>query len=109
MKLDRFPEAFARFESEINIRDSRDSNELIRKFSYWQNRPSSLKQQLLIRDIARARGIRAVKPRGISERKGIPRKELKRHYTEHKVRGKSRMVARISKGMKGAGRFATRG
>jgi len=41
--------------------------------------------------------------------KGVPREQLKRRYAVHKVKGKTRMVARIPKGQKGAGRFAKRG
>lgn len=48
------------------------------------------------------------RPIGISQRKSVPREELRRHYTVHKVRGKTKMVARIPKGKKGAGRFAKR-
>jgi len=107
--MDKFPEAFRRFEqSDVDISDVRDSNDLIRKFRYWLNRGTTTKQDECIRKEARRLGIKIVKPLGISERLEIPREKLKRHYTTHKVRGKTVMVARIPKGQKGAGRFAKR-
>jgi hypothetical protein len=45
---------------------------------------------------------------GISQRKGVRRDVLERHFTVHKVRGRTVIVARIPKGQKGAGRFAKR-
>ena len=78
---DEVKEMLRRFENEIDISESRDSDDIIRKFGYFQNRDASLKQQLLLRKYARDRGLPIRKPRGISERKGIPRKELKARYT----------------------------
>lgn len=108
--MDKFPEAFARFErSDVDISDVRDSNDLIRKFRYWNRWGTTTTQQdIALRKEARRLGIKIRKPIGISERLGIPREELKRHFTTHKVKGKIRIVARIPKGQKGAGRFAKR-
>ena len=107
---DEVKELFNRFESAIDVREARDSEDVIRKFAYWQNRTPSIKQKILLRKYAKQKGlgITREKPRGISARKGKPREELRRHYTTHKVRGRTRMVARIPKGKKGAGRFATK-
>jgi len=101
-----YAEMLRRFETEMNVEDSRDTDDLFRKFGYFQNRPPSVKQEILLRKYARKHGIPEKRPLGISEKLGIPREQLKRHYTVHKVRGKTVMVARIPKGMKGAGRFA---
>lgn len=79
-------------------------------FQYWQGRKATFKQQSAPSKIAEEKGIGAKaekpKPIGISTRKGKPREELRRHYTAHTVKDKTRMVARILKGQKGAGRFA---
>jgi len=105
--MDKFPEAFARFErSDVDISDVRDSNDLIRKFRYWLNRGTTTQQDIAIRKEARRLGIKIRKPIGISERLDVPREILKRHFTTHTVKGKIRKVARIPKGQKGAGRFA---
>ena len=105
--MDKFPEAFRRFEqSDISIKNVRDSDDLIRKFRYWLNRGTTTKQDLALRKEAKRLGIRIKKPLGISEKLKIPREELKRHYTHVTIRGKTRLVARIPKGQKGAGRFA---
>ena len=108
--MDKFPEAFARFErSDVDISDVRDSNDLIRKFRYWLNRGTTAQQEFALRREARRLGIKIIEPLGISERLEIPREKLVRHYTVHTTkRGKPVMVARIPKGMKGAGRFAKR-
>ena len=108
--MDKFPEAFERFErSGVDISDVRDSNDLIRKFRYWIIRGTTTwKQDVALRREARRLGIKVVKPLGISEKLGVPRGQLKRHYTFHKVKGKIRRVARIPKGQKGARRFAKR-
>jgi len=107
--MDKFPEAFERFEkSEIDTSKVRDSNDLIRLFRYFQNRGTTTQQDIAIRKEARKRGIKIIKPIGISEKMRIPREQLKRYYTSHKVKGKIRRVARIPKGQKGAGRFAKR-
>jgi len=105
--MDKFPEAYARFEkSDVDLSDVRDSSDLIRKFRYWLNRSTTARQNIAIRKEAKKRGIPVKKPLGISERLGVPREKLKRHYTFITVRGKTRRVARIPKGQKGAGRFA---
>ena len=104
-----YAEMLRRFESEMDVEDSRDTDDLFRKFRYWQNRFPSVRQEILLRRYAREHGIRVARAKGISERKRVPREHLKRRFTVHKVRGKTRMVARIPKGMKGAGRFAKRG
>ena len=104
-----YAEMLRRFETEMDVENSRDTDDLFRKFRYFNNREASVKQAILLRRYAKEKGIPIRKPRGISERKGVPRKELKRHYTAHKVKGKMQMVARIPKGQKGAGRFAKRG
>ena len=114
--MDKFPEAFKRFEQEIDLSEVKDRGDITRKFSYWQERDMTHKQKEALWKIAEEKGIISIerKPereprlrrKGISEIKGKPREELRRHYTEHKVRGKSRMVARIPKGKKGAGQFA---
>jgi len=85
--MDKFPEAFARFEkSEIDLNEIRDSNDLIRKFRYWNNVHATTHQQdISLKKIARERGIRIVGAKGISERKGITRKEAKKKYTTIKV------------------------
>lgn len=104
-----------RFEKVMDVRESKSTNDLIRKFEYFQNRKATYKQQQVLEKYAEQKGIgieekpRRPRPIGISKRKGKPREELKRHYTVHKARGKTRMVARIPKGQKGAGRFARKG
>lgn len=106
---DRFPEAFERFErSDVDISDVRDSNDLIRKFRYWLNRGTTSQQDIALRKEARRLGIKIREPIGISERLGIPRELLKKHFTTHITKGKHITVARIPKGQKGAGRFAKR-
>jgi len=105
--MDKFPEAFARFEkSDIDISDVRDSNDLIRKFRYWINRTTTIKQDEALRVEARRLGIPITPQRKLIIYEPLPK--VKVHYTFHKVRGKNVMVARIPKGMKGAGRFAKR-
>ena len=105
-----YAEMLRRFEYDMNVEESRDTDDLFRKFEYWQNRQASVRQEILLRRYAREHGIRQTRmPVGISRAKGIPREQLKRHYTTHKVRGRTRMVARIPKGQKGAGRFTKRG
>lgn len=99
-----------RFESDrdIDLSDSQNSDDIIRKFRYWQNRPTTVKQRILLRRWSKEHlGLREFRPRGISEKKGVEKEEIRRHYTVIKSRtGKTRIVARISKGKKGAGRFA---
>ncbi len=106
--MDKFPEAFKRFEQkeEIDYDKIQDSNHLMRKFAYWQNRPVSPKQRMKIREIAEDKGIRIARYR--PKRPREVREKIRRHYTIVKIRGKTRMVARIPKGQKGAGRFAKR-
>ena len=112
--MDKFPEAFKRFEQEIDLSEVKDRGDITRKFSYWQTRDMTHKQKEALWQIAEDKGIipieRKPEPRprrkGVSEIKGIPREELRRHYTAHKVRGKMQRVARIPKGKKGAGQFA---
>lgn len=105
---DKFPEAFKRFEQkeEIDYDKISDSNQLMKKFAYWQNRRVSPKQRMCIRQIAEEKGIKIIRyyPRRPKE----VRERLRRHYTVVKIRGKSRIVARIPKGQKGAGRFVKR-
>ena len=103
--MDKFPQAFKRFEEEMDISKVKDTDDIYRKYVRWQGYKISTKQQICIRRIAIERGIIIIKPKGISERKGKPREELRKRYTTHKVRGKVKMVARIPKGKKGAGRF----
>ena len=103
-----YAEMLRRFETAMDVEKSKNTDDLFRKFRYFQNRPLSVKQEILLREYAREHGIQIKKPLGISEKLGIPREQLKRHYTVHKVRGRIVMVARIPKGMKGAGRFAKR-
>jgi len=103
-----YAEMLRRFETVMDVERSKNIDDLFRKFRYFQNRPLSVKQEILLREYAREHGIQIKKPLGISEKLGIPREQLKRHYTVHKVRGRIVMVARIPKGMKGAGRFAKR-
>lgn len=105
---DKFPEAFRRFEKkeEIDYSKITDSNQLMKKFSYWQNRPVSPKQRMVIRQIAEKKGIPIIRYR--PRRTKAQREKLRRHYTVVTIRGKSRVVARIPKGKKGAGRFAKR-
>ena len=59
LNLDKFPEAFRRFEQkeEIDYSKIKDSNQLMKKFAYWQNRPCSPKQRMVIRQIAEKKGI----------------------------------------------------
>jgi len=106
--MDKFPEAFKRFEQkeEIDYDKITDSNHLMKKFQYWQNRRVSPKQRMCIRKIADEKGIKIIRYR--PKRTKEERERVRRHYTVHKVRGKTKMVARISKGKKGAGRFAKR-
>lgn len=100
--MDLFPEAFERFErSDVDISTVKDSNDLIRRFRYWQNRITTSRQDEALRVEARRLGI------PITREIRIIRK-AKVHYTFHKVRGKTVTVARIPKGQKGAGRFAKR-
>jgi len=107
--MDKFPEAFARFEqSDVDISECRDSDDLIRKFRYWLIRGTTHQQNVALRKEAKRLGIPITKKLGISEKLGIPREELKRHFTTHMIKGKSRTVVRIPKGQKGAGRFAKR-
>jgi hypothetical protein len=104
-----YAEMLRRFEYAMDVENSRNTDDLFRKFRYFINREPSVKQKILLEDYARQKGIptaRKPRPMGISQRKGVPREQLKRNYTVHKVRGKMVMVARIPKGMKGAGRFA---
>ena len=106
--MDKFPEAFKRFEKkeEVDYSKITDSNQLMKKFSYWQNRRVSPKQRMCIREIAEDKGIRIIRyyPRRIK----AERERLRRHYTVITIKGKKRIVARIPKGKKGAGRFAKR-
>jgi len=106
--LDKFPEAFKRFErkEEIDYKKIDDSNDLMRKFAYWQNRRVSPKQRMAIRQIAEDKGIKITRYR--PKRTPEEREKVRRHYTVVKIKGKSRIVARIPKGQKGAGRFAKR-
>jgi len=101
-----YAEMLRRFETVMDVEKSKNTDDLFRKFRYFQNREPSVKQEILLRKYAREHGIPITKAIGISERLEIPREQLKRHYTVHKVRGRTVMVARIPKGMKGAGRFA---
>jgi len=105
---DKFPEAFKRFEQkeEIDYSKITDSNQLMKKFAYWQNRRVSPKQRMAIREIAEDKRIKIIRYRP----KRIPkeRERIRRHYTVVTIRGKKRIVARIPKGKKGAGRFAKR-
>jgi hypothetical protein len=103
-----YAEMLRRFEYEMNVEESRDTDDLFRKFVFWQGRQASIKQRILLRQYAREHGIRERLLIGISRRKGKLREELRRHYTTHVRKGKRVMVARIPKGMKGAGRFAKR-
>jgi len=105
---DKFPEAFKRFErkEEVDYSKITDSNQLMKKFAYWQNRPVSPKQRMVIRQIAEDKGIRIIRYR--PRRPKEVREKLRRHYTVVTIRGKKRIVARIPKGKKGAGRFAKR-
>ena len=109
----KYDDLLGRFEREMEVDKSRDSEDYIRKFRFFQSREVTYKQkQNILLPRCRELGIPLVyrpKPVGVTKRKGKPREELKRHYTVHKVRGKMQMVARIPKGMKGAGRFAKRG
>lgn len=101
--MDKFPEAFARFEkSEISTKQVRDSNDLIRQFRYWQNRGTTTKQDLALRHIAEEKGIRIIKGRGISEKEHKSREEIKKRFTVSKYYTKkgivNRIVARDKKG-----------
>jgi len=103
--MDKFPEAFARFEkSDVDISKVRDSNDLIRKFRYWINRETTELQDKCIRKEAKRLGIPISPQRKLIIYEPLPK--VKVHHTFHKVRGKTVMVARIPKGQKGAGRFA---
>jgi len=106
--LDKFPEAFKRFEKreEIDYDTIEDSNDLMKKFQYWQNRRVSPKQRMAIRQIAEDKGIKITRYR--PRRRKEERERIRRHYTVVKIKGKSRIVARIPKGQTGAGRFAKR-
>jgi hypothetical protein len=107
-----YAEMLNRLERVMNAEISRDTDDLFRKFRYFQNRELSPKQRILLSRYAKQKGIptaRKPRPIGISRRRGVSRVQLKRHYTVHEVRGKTVVVARIPKGMKGAGRFAKRG
>ena len=115
--MDAFPEAFERFEHGfVDISKVKDSDDLIRLFRYWIARGTTHQQETALRVEARKRGIPIKRAIGISEKLGITREQYKRgirepikiFYTTHLVRGKSRTVARIPKGQKGAGRFAKR-
>ena len=102
--MDKFPEAFERFEkSEVDLDKIRDSNDLIRKFRYWNNIGTTTHQQdISLKKIARERGIKIVGAKGISERKGVSREALKKRYTAvtyHTKKGDViRIRARDSKG-----------
>jgi hypothetical protein len=98
--MDKFPEAFERFEkSEIDLDKVKDSNELIRKFRYWNNVHATTHQQDVgLRKIARERGIRISRAKGISERKGVSRESLKRRYIQFRRKGKVYAQARDYKG-----------
>jgi hypothetical protein len=103
--MDKFPEAFNRFEkkSDIDISKVKDSNDLIRKFRYWNNvGTTTTKQDLAIKREARRLGIKIVRAKGISEKKGMPREKLKRRYgavTYYTKKGKVlRIRPRDSKG-----------
>jgi hypothetical protein len=105
-----YAEMLRRFEYAMDVEKSRDTDDLFRKFRYFINREPSVKQRILLERFGRKKGIpigiRHRRGIGISERKGIRREVLTLHFTVHKVRGKARVVARILKGQKGAGRFA---
>lgn len=105
-------ERFERSE-EYNEHRLQDSDDVLRQFRFWQDRPVTQKQKIVLMRYAEKQDIpisyrakKIVYKEGISKRKGISKEELRRHYTTHKVKGKSRIVARIPKGLKGAGRFA---
>jgi len=106
--MDKFPEAFKRFEQreEIDYKKIDDSNDLMKKFQYWQNRRVSPKQRMAIRQIAEDKGIKITRYR--PKRTPEAREKLRRHYTVVTIKGKRRVVARIPKGQTGAGRFAKR-
>ena len=98
--MDKFPEAFARFEKaeDIDLSDVKSSEDIIRKFAYWQNRTVTLKQQSLIREIAKEKGLiisERKKGIGISRRKGVERKALKKRYTAVRYKTKKGEVRRI--------------
>ena len=103
---EHFPEAFGRFEkSEIDISKVKDSDELIRKFRYWNNvGRTTTKQDLAIKDEARKRGIKIVRAKGISERKGVSREKLKRRYGAVTYHTKKGIVLRV-RGRDSKGRF----
>jgi len=105
---DEVKEMLRRFENEIDISESRDSDDIIRKFGYFQNRDASLKQQLLLRKYARDRGLPIRKPRGISERKGIPREKLKARYLPIKQRTKKGYYYRVQPRDSKTGRYIKR-
>lgn len=106
--MDKFPEVFRRFEKQVDLTDKkqvRDSNDVIRKFEYWQDRRTSAKQKEALRRMSDEMGlpVRRIKPRTQEQREA-----KRKHYTPvtSKKTGKTRIVARIPKGQKGAGRFA---
>lgn len=106
--MDKFPEAFDRFEKEIDISDSKDSDDIIHKFRIWQNRNVTRKQQMLIREISEEKGLIIIpvrKRKGISEAKGKPRKELKRRYGAVTYKTKKGIVRHIQARDSKTGRY----
>ncbi len=105
-----YDEFFDRFEKRIDVAQAKDSQNIIEYAKYWLGYEPSGKQRRILRQYAESKDLPLIKPKGISEKKGKKREEMKLHYTTvtNKRTGKTRVVARIPKGQKGAGRYAKR-
>lgn len=105
---DEVKEMLRRFENEIDLSDSKDSDDIIRKFGYFQNRDASLKQEILLRKWSKEKGLAIKKPRGISEKKAIPREKLKARYLPIKQRTKKGYYYRVQPRDTKTGRYVKR-
>jgi hypothetical protein len=113
---DDIKQMFRRFESREEIdyenkKQIKSNEDVIRKIGYWQNRPVSPKLKAWINDYLRTEhpNVPIKRAKGISEKKGASREQLKRRYvavTYHTKKGIVRyMRPRDSK----TGRFTKRG
>lgn len=100
--MDRFPEAFHRFERAVDLRSFRSARELKYAFTHWANRRwvDSYKQNLALRREAEKRGFVYTKLNRYSNR---PQLSLKHTWKRESVtvRGKSQVRYRDLK----TGRF----
>ena len=100
--MDRFPEAFHRFEKAVDLRSLRSGRELKYAFTHWASRRwiDSYAQNMALKIEAKKRGFEDTKLPRYSKRPQISVKQTWRHETVT-VRGKSQVRYRDLK----TGRF----